>query len=245
MLPAGFTTYTDQPAAELATRLKLLVGIDAGAPAGEPLTWQLMGGAPAHAGTRLADSLAKVRGWTTTATAPRPISDVYAFSQHGVPILFPIPGKPWRGFDEARLAETVKIFDHYHQPADQWRPDFPMTGTWYYADWVYAIGAPGLESGGRFLKAKDVQHHGLTVFAFFDKTAADEALKVNFDNLRLRETDYTGYSWVAAFSIDPDSPDNALRWTQQPAADEPTILGLEWRGPYLQADNRQLKEALG
>ena len=129
-------------------RLQLLIGVDAGSPAGEALTWQLMGAVPSHAGARLADSLAQGRGWTTTATPPRPISDVYPFSQRGVPILFPIPGASWKGYTDAERAEAMRRFDHYHQPSDEWRADFPWIGTATYADWLWEIVAAATD--GRF-----------------------------------------------------------------------------------------------
>jgi peptidase M28-like protein len=126
-------------------RLRLLIGVDAGSPAGEALEWQLMGGLPEHAGTRLADSLARARGWTTTSTAPRAINDVFSFSQRGVPILFPIPGRRWRGYTDEQRTAAMQRFDHYHQPSDEWRADFPWVGTAHFADWLWAIvqGASG------------------------------------------------------------------------------------------------------
>ncbi len=123
----------------VAARLKLLIGVDAGSPAGEALEWQLMGTVPSHAGVVLADSLARARGWTTNGTAPRPISDVFPFSELGVPIIFPIPGKVWKGYTDAQRTEAMTKFDHYHQPSDEWRADFPWVGTWYFADWIWAI----------------------------------------------------------------------------------------------------------
>ena len=116
-----------------------MIGVDAGSPAGEALTWQIMGGQPANAGSRIADSLARIRGWTTTASPARPINDVFVFAQRGVPIVFPIPGAVWRGYTEAQRAEAMRKFDHYHQPSDQWRPDFPWVGTAAYTDWLSAI----------------------------------------------------------------------------------------------------------
>jgi Zn-dependent M28 family amino/carboxypeptidase len=127
----------DAPA--MLVRLKLLIGVDAGSPAGVATTWQVMGAAPPHAGALVADSLARANGWTTTSSAPRPISDVYPFSQHGVPILFPIPGATWEGYTEAERAQSMKEFDHYHQPGDEWRPDFPLVGTQAFADWLWSI----------------------------------------------------------------------------------------------------------
>lgn len=127
----------DAPA--LLTRLKLLVGIDAGSPSGEALTWQVMGALPPNSAGALADSLASVRGWTTTGSVPRPISDVFPFAQHGVPILFPIPGAIWKGYDSTARAASMAEFDHYHNPADEYRADFPLVGTAAFADWVWTI----------------------------------------------------------------------------------------------------------
>jgi Zn-dependent M28 family amino/carboxypeptidase len=126
-------------ASTIVDRLRLLIGVDAGSPAGEALEWQLMGGLPEHTGTRIADSLARARGWTTTSTAPRAINDVFAFSQRGVPIIFPIPGRRWRGYTDEQRTAAMQRFDHYHQPSDEWRPDFPWVGTAHFADWLAAI----------------------------------------------------------------------------------------------------------
>jgi hypothetical protein len=126
-------------AGSLVGRLRLLIGVDAGSPAGEAVEWQVMGALPEHPGARLADSLARARGWTTTPSAPRRISDVFTFSQQGVPILFPIPGRRWRGYTEAQRAEAMGRFDHYHQPSDEWSDEFPLTGTAHFADWLWAI----------------------------------------------------------------------------------------------------------
>ena len=126
-------------AGALLGRLRLLIGVDAGSPAGEALEWQLMGGLPEHAGARLADSLARARGWTTTSTPPRAINDVFPFSERGVSILFPIPGRRWKGYTDEQRTAAMQRFDHYHQPSDEWRPDFPWVGTWHFADWLWTI----------------------------------------------------------------------------------------------------------
>jgi Zn-dependent M28 family amino/carboxypeptidase len=126
-------------APEFMARLDLLVGIDAGSPAGEALDWQLMGGLPEHRGTRLADSLATARGWFTVASPPRAISDVYPFAQKGVPILFPIPGQRWRDYMPQDRAAAMRRFDHYHSPQDEYDPAFPLVGTAKFADWVWDI----------------------------------------------------------------------------------------------------------
>jgi hypothetical protein len=120
-------------------RLKLLIEVDAGSPAGEALEWQAMGSSINSPAIHLADSLARVRGWKTTPSLPRPISDVFPFAQRGVDILFPIPGPVWRGYTREERDAAMKKFDHYHDPKDEWRPDFPMIGTAKYADWLWDI----------------------------------------------------------------------------------------------------------
>lgn len=126
-------------AAPLLGRLRLLIGVDAGSPAGEAMTWQLMGAVPSSEGSRIADSLARLRGWTTTSSPPRPISDVFPFSRHGVPILFPIPGSVWRGYSAAARDRSMAEFDHYHQPGDQWRAEFPLVGTRAFVGWLWDV----------------------------------------------------------------------------------------------------------
>jgi Zn-dependent M28 family amino/carboxypeptidase len=136
----GSKAFVQRPdVADLLKRIDLLIGIDAGSPAGEALDWQLMGGLPEHAGTRLADSIARARGWSTVSTPPRRISDVYEFAQKGVPILFPIPGQRWRDYMPEARALAMRRFDHYHQPSDEYDPAFPLTGTRHFADWVWSI----------------------------------------------------------------------------------------------------------
>jgi Zn-dependent M28 family amino/carboxypeptidase len=124
---------------DLMRRFQLVLGVDAGAPAGEALNWELMGALPDHPAARLADSLARTRGWTTRATPARGISDVYIFSLVGVPVLFPIPGDRWRGYTPDQRAAAMTRFDHYHQPADQPDPAFPLVGTYRFADWLWQI----------------------------------------------------------------------------------------------------------
>ena len=120
-------------------RLALMVGVDAGAPAGEALEWELMGGLPAHPAALLADSLARAHGWRTRATPPRPISDAYLFARVGIPILFPIPGAPWRGYTPEGRDSAMARWDHYHRPADQPRDDFPMVGTFWFSEWLWEV----------------------------------------------------------------------------------------------------------
>lgn len=134
----GSTALVARPDADaLLRRMRLLIGVDAGSPAGEAMQWQLMGTEPMHDGGRLVDSLARARGWTTTSTPPRAISDVFPFSQRGVPIVFPIPGTTWRNYTKEQRDSAMRAFDHYHQPADEWRPGFPMRGTYAFADWLW------------------------------------------------------------------------------------------------------------
>jgi len=129
----------DSTARPALRRLRLVIGVDAGAPAGEALDWELMGALPTHPGARLADTLARTHGWVTRATAARGISDVFLFSRIGIPILFPIPGPDWRGYTRAGRDSAMARFDHYHQPADQPDPAFPMVGTAWFAEWLWEV----------------------------------------------------------------------------------------------------------
>lgn len=138
-------------ARSILERLQLLIGVDAGAPAGEAVEWQVMGPVPEHAAGRLADSLARARGWTVTPSAPRPISDVYYFARFGVPVLFPIPGRAWKRYTAEERDTAMRRFDHYHQPSDAWREDFPWIGTATYADWLWEI-VRGASDGKRVLR---------------------------------------------------------------------------------------------
>ena len=136
----GSKAFVERPdLAPMLERMDLLVGVDAGSPAGEALDWQLMGGLPSHRGTQVADSIAQARGWSTVASPPRAISDVYPFSQKGVPILFPIPGQRWREYTAGERNMLMRRFDHYHQPGDEYDPAFPLSGTRAFADWLFAI----------------------------------------------------------------------------------------------------------
>lgn len=136
----GSKAFVARPdVAEPIARMDLLIGVDAGSPAGEALDWQLMGGLPEHEGTRLADSLARSHGWSTVATPPRSISDVYPFSQKGVPVLFPIPGQRWRDYMPQDRAAAMRRFDHYHQPGDEYDPLVPLEGTRHFAEWLWGI----------------------------------------------------------------------------------------------------------
>ena len=129
----------DTLARPVLRRLSLVVGVDAGSPAGEALDWELMGALPVHPAALLADSLAHVHGWTTRATAARGISDVYPFARAGIAILFPIPGPHWRGYTTAGRDSAMAEFDHYHQPSDRPRAEFPMVGTAWFAQWLWEV----------------------------------------------------------------------------------------------------------
>ena len=136
----GSLAWARAPGArDLMRRFQLVLGVDAGSPAGEALNWELMGAFPEHPAAHLADSLARSRGWTTRATPARGISDAYIFSLASVPILFPIPGDQWRGYTPEERAAAMARFDHYHQPADQADPGFPLIGTLHFADWLWQI----------------------------------------------------------------------------------------------------------
>ena len=136
----GAIALAARPDAEsLFARFKLVIGVDAGAPAGEPVAWSVMGALPPHPAALLSDSIARSHGWTLRPSAPRPISDVYVFASKGIPILFPIPGPEWKGYTLEQRLFAMHRWDHYHKPSDQWVADFPLVGTAAFAQWLWEI----------------------------------------------------------------------------------------------------------
>ena len=51
-----------------------------------------------------------------------------------------IPGAaPYEGLSEDSSAALRRRWDRYHQPSDEWAPDFPFAGMARYAEYAYLI----------------------------------------------------------------------------------------------------------
>src|SRR5206468_10143209 len=113
------------------------INLDAGAPPGRPWSWRIAvaeRGAPL---TRLAQDVAADRGWSVTTSPATPNSDYYPFARSGVPAIFIIPGTaPYQGLSADSSQALRRRWDHYHEPADEWSPDFPFAGLGRYAEFA-------------------------------------------------------------------------------------------------------------
>lgn len=120
-------------------RVVAVINLDAGAPAAPPRTWKLAGGKTSTLGA-LATEVAARHGWKTTLTDASPNSDHWPFLHAGVPAIFIIPGQDWEGVTRAEQEALQHRWEHYHQPADEWHPDFPLKGLQRYAEVALRIG---------------------------------------------------------------------------------------------------------
>lgn len=133
----GSTYYVARPAVPLSQTVGV-VNLDAGAPPATSVQWRIAGGTVSTLGT-LADSLVRARGWASTLSDPSPNADYWPFLVHGVPAIFPIPEKNWQGVSPEQKQLLLDRFEHYHEPADEWQPDFPFGGLLDYATLVEQI----------------------------------------------------------------------------------------------------------
>lgn len=120
-------------------RLLGMINLDAGAPPAPPISWEL---AANNSGRLIeaARSVSAERGWRSRVTHPRPNSDYYPFFRVGVPALFPIPGPgPYQGLSAEMSDSLRQRWDHYHEPSDEWSPEFPWSGLVRYADFARAV----------------------------------------------------------------------------------------------------------
>jgi Zn-dependent M28 family amino/carboxypeptidase len=143
----GSSYYVSAPLVPLE-RVVAVINLDAGAPAAPPRTWKLAGGKTSTLGT-LATETAARHGSKTTLTDASPNSDHWPFLHAGVPAIFIIPGQDWEGVTRAEKEALQHRWEHYHQPADEWHPDFPLKGLQRYAEVALRIGIAAAEAANR------------------------------------------------------------------------------------------------
>ncbi|MBE0592823.1 MAG: M28 family peptidase [Gemmatimonadales bacterium] len=134
----GSDAYVAAPAWPL-TQVLAVINLDAGAPPGKPVSWRLAGVDSTGLGavaSRVADRLR----WRVTTSAAQANSDYFPFHRHGVPAVFIIPGsEPYEGLDTDGTTALRQRWDHYHQAADGWSPDFPFEGLVRYAEFALLL----------------------------------------------------------------------------------------------------------
>ena len=116
-----------------------VINLDAGAPPARPWSWRIAGKNTAL--SQLAQDVAASRGWTATTSAATPNSDYYPFARLNIPAIFIVPGTaPYQGLTADSSQALRRRWDRYHEPADEWFPDFPFAGLGRYAEYAYLIG---------------------------------------------------------------------------------------------------------
>jgi hypothetical protein len=134
----GSTYYVSAPVVPLE-KVAAVINLDAGAPAAPPRNWKLAGGGLSTLG-ELAGRVAARNGWRGELTTASPNSDHWPFLYRGVPALFLIPGQEWEGVSRSQKEALQHRWEHYHQPADHWHPEFPLQGLERYAELARQIG---------------------------------------------------------------------------------------------------------
>lgn len=121
-------------------RIRAVINLDAGAPPARVWSWRLAGGDSGWLGD-LARDVAQEQGWSAVTSAPRANSDYFPFHRMGVPAIFPIPTPaPYEGLSADSSEALRRRWDRYHQPGDEWFPDFPFAGVARYAEYALRIG---------------------------------------------------------------------------------------------------------
>jgi Zn-dependent M28 family amino/carboxypeptidase len=131
---------------DLVARTHAVLNIDAGAPAAPPARWRLAAGTRSWAGV-VAQRVVEAHGWGHRSDPGSPNSDHWPFVERGVPAVFLIPDGGYENLDEEGARELNERWDRYHQPGDEWSPDFPFSGLARYAslgrEIAYALAAEG------------------------------------------------------------------------------------------------------
>ncbi len=116
------------------------INLDAGAPPGRNVAWMVAGGDRSTLGALAADVAARA-GWKATSVGTSPNSDYYPLLRIGVPAVFLIPGgDAFEGLSADSSQVLRRRWGAYHDPADEWTPDFPFAGPARYADYAYRVG---------------------------------------------------------------------------------------------------------
>ena len=143
----GSTYYASQPAIPLS-RTVAVINLDAGAPPAPPSEWRFAAGEASSLG-QLATRIVNGHGWKAVLGGTSPNSDYWPFFQRGVPSIFIVPGAQWEGVDSATHAALEKRWEHYHEAADEWAPDFPFRGLQRYAELGLELGRAVADSPTR------------------------------------------------------------------------------------------------
>jgi hypothetical protein len=123
-----------------AARMVADVNLDAGAPPAPCTQWRLAGADSSTFGA-LAIDVARRAGWSAQAAPASPNTDYFPLLRIGVPAVFVVPGpEAYEGLTLEASNALRQRWDHYHQAADNWYPDFPFAGLVRYAEYALRLG---------------------------------------------------------------------------------------------------------
>jgi hypothetical protein len=121
-------------------RIAAAINLDLGAPQGRNVTWAVAGGNLSTLGALAAEVAARA-GWKATSVGTSPNSDYFPLLRIGVPAVFLMPGsEPFEGLTADSSQALRRHWGAYHDPADEWTPDFPFAGPARYAEYAYRVG---------------------------------------------------------------------------------------------------------
>lgn len=122
------------------SRIVAEINLDAGAPPAPPVSWIVAGGDRSTLGD-LALTVARRAGWSAKLAPAAPNSDYFPFLRINVPAIFLVPGPaPFEGLTADSSQALRRRWDHYHQAADEYQPEFPFAGLVRYAEFAYRVG---------------------------------------------------------------------------------------------------------
>ena len=121
-------------------RINGVINLDAGAPPAPPAVWRISGADRSSLG-RVAIDVARQLGAEGQAAPASPNTDYFPFLRSGVPAVFLVPGPgAYEGLTTDSSQALRRRWDHYHQAADNWSPDFPFAGLVRNAEFALRLG---------------------------------------------------------------------------------------------------------
>lgn len=120
-------------------RIHAVLNLDGGVPPAPPTSWGLVGAdaSPAGAKTR---RVIEGHGWSVRSVEIGPQSDHWPFHLAKVPVLMLFPGAELEGLSAEEAQAMNQRWLRPHTPADEWSPDYPLSGLGRYAELALEIG---------------------------------------------------------------------------------------------------------
>ena len=147
----GSEYYAANPVYPLATTVGM-INMDGFSPWGPARNFSISGNAKLEL---LDDLIAKAKQWNLSFSPdPSPEaghffrSDHFSVAKRGVPAISFESGNDWvdGGVEAGKKWDEEYVNNHYHQPADEWNPQWPFTGVAHDLQVLYSVGRDLAES---------------------------------------------------------------------------------------------------